>query len=326
MQATLLGGPQGRVELGAADIKIGRAPDNQIILTGDTKVSGHHALIRPINGGYCVIDIGSTNGTFVNEHRLDRNVPCQLYHNDIVRVGDTNFTYDTPNAAIPPTVFAEQGGIPPTVAAQMPMFKTVAAENPFANKGYQDVPGLPDFANNRAQARPAQPVQPAQPVYQAPIYQAQAPYQQPKKKKGRGGLWITLLVLLLLIVAAILIVPGLLHHSTPEQTMTTFCTDLKNANYHDAYQQLSSNAQGRVSEQRFTQEVSSGFGQAGGLRECAFNPNPVNQINNNNADTTMLWTVAALPQPIPAPTRLILENNVWKIDGIKPNVQGAPSV
>lgn len=318
MQATLLGGPQGRVELGAADIKIGRAPDNQIILTGDTKVSGHHALIRPMNAGYCVIDTGSTNGTFVNEHRLERNVPCQLYHNDVVRVGDTNFTYDTPNAAIPPTVFADEGGIPPTVAAQLPVYKTIAAENPFANNArYQDVPGLPNFANNRAQGRPAQP---------PPMYQAQAPYQPPKQKKGRGGLWVTLIVLLLLIIGAVFVVLRVLPHSTPEQTMTTFCADLVNANYHDAYQQLSSNAQGRVSEQRFTQEVSSGFGQAGGLRNCAFSPNPVTKINDSNADTRMLWTVAALPQPIPAPTRLILENNVWKIDGIKPQVQGAPSV
>lgn len=315
MQATLLGGPQGRLELGAAEIKIGRAPDNAIILTNDTKVSGHHALIRPMNGGYCVIDTGSTNGTFVNGQRLERNAPRQLYHNDIVRVGDTQFTYDAPDTGIPPTVFAEQNGIPPTVAAQMPVFKTVSAENPYEEKAaYPDVPGLPIYDNRR----------PKRPVQQPPAYPG--PYEQPRKKKGRRGLWISLIVVLILLAAVVGVVLLALPHSTPEQTMTTFCTDLKNNNYHDAYQQLSSNAQGRVSEQRFTQEVSTGFGRAGGLRDCAFSPNPVNKINDNNADTTLLWTVVAFSQPIPAPTRLILENGTWKIDGIKPQVQGAPSV
>lgn len=321
MQATLLGGPQGRLELGASDITIGRTPDNVIILTGDGKVSGHHAVIRPTNDGYYVIDVGSTNGTFVNERRLERNVPCQLYHNDSVRVGDTRFTYDAPNAGIPPTVFAEQGEIPPTVAAQMPPInKTVAAANPFENKAaYPDVPVLPNFANNRVAQRPQQQQPP--PFYPGPVGQ-----QPPPKKRSRRGLWITLIVVVLLILGAFFIVPGLLHHSTPEQTMTTFCNDLVNKDYHDAYQQLSTAAQGRVSEDKFTQEVSGGFGRAGGLDTCSFDPNPVNKTDTNNAATTMLWKVAALPQPIPASTRLILENSTWKIDGIRPQVQGAPSV
>lgn len=322
MQATLLGGPLGRLELDAADIMIGRAPDNAIILTGDTKVSGHHALIRPMNGGYCVVDTGSTNGTFVNEQRLERNVPCQLYHNDNVRVGDTQFTYD---AGIPATVYAEQGEMPPTVAAQLPPInKTVAAAHPFENKAaYSDVPVLPNFANNRVAQRPRQQTPPR---YPGQVGQYGQFGQQPQKKKSRRGLWITLVVVLLLIIGAIFILPGLLHHSTPEQTMTAFCTDLVSKDYHSAYQQLSTTAQGRVSEDKFTQEVSGGFGRVGGLDTCTFNPNPVNQINTSNANTTMQWKVAALPQPIPASTRLILENGTWKIDGIKPQVQGAPSV
>ncbi|TMA17165.1 MAG: FHA domain-containing protein, partial [Deltaproteobacteria bacterium] len=51
-----------------AVIRIGRGPDCDVRFDAqrDTKVSTHHAEIRFENGLYVVVDVGSTNGTFVN--------------------------------------------------------------------------------------------------------------------------------------------------------------------------------------------------------------------------------------------------------------------
>jgi Transglycosylase SLT domain/FHA domain len=51
-----------------AVIRIGRGPDCDVRfdVQRDTRVSTHHAEIRFENGQYLVVDVGSTNGTFVN--------------------------------------------------------------------------------------------------------------------------------------------------------------------------------------------------------------------------------------------------------------------
>jgi FHA domain len=72
---------------------IGRSPDNQMVVN-DPRVSSHHAQIRPEGQGYDIIDVGSSNGTFVNEQRLVPNVPRLLYTGDQIRIGDTKFFYE----------------------------------------------------------------------------------------------------------------------------------------------------------------------------------------------------------------------------------------
>ena len=51
-------------------LAIGRLPDNDIIITDDSFISSHHARIEIRPDGVWVVDMGSTNGTFVNGHRL----------------------------------------------------------------------------------------------------------------------------------------------------------------------------------------------------------------------------------------------------------------
>lgn len=68
-------------------ITIGRRTDNQVILDGDN-ISRNHVAIERREGRYFVCDLGSANGTYLNEERIEDSV--ELSEGDRLRVG--NFT------------------------------------------------------------------------------------------------------------------------------------------------------------------------------------------------------------------------------------------
>ena len=70
----------------AASMVVGRAPECELLLA-DTYVSQQHARIFGKNGSWYVEDLGSTNGTFVNEQKLA--APAMVQPGDRVRVGTT---------------------------------------------------------------------------------------------------------------------------------------------------------------------------------------------------------------------------------------------
>ena len=51
-------------------VTVGRAEDNDLVL-GDPEVSRHHARLEPDGQGWRAVDLGSTNGTWVNGVRLN---------------------------------------------------------------------------------------------------------------------------------------------------------------------------------------------------------------------------------------------------------------
>lgn len=68
---------------------VGRALDCAI-RTDDAMVSRKHSMIRMEGGGYWVEDLGSSNGTLVNDQRVSKQ---QLKHNDVVRCGSLWLRY-----------------------------------------------------------------------------------------------------------------------------------------------------------------------------------------------------------------------------------------
>lgn len=68
-------------------LAIGRLPDNDIIITDDSFISSHHARIEIRPDGVAVIDLGSTNGTFVNGQRLKD--ARSVRKGDRIQVGST---------------------------------------------------------------------------------------------------------------------------------------------------------------------------------------------------------------------------------------------
>lgn len=76
-----------RVQRLGGSLQFGRDPTNDLVLPL-ALVSRHHARIERQNGHYYVRDLHSTNGTYVNNKRLEPDVPHVLSPGDVIRIGD----------------------------------------------------------------------------------------------------------------------------------------------------------------------------------------------------------------------------------------------
>ena len=68
---------------------IGSVAGNTVVLA-DPAVSRKHAGIRKVNGEYELADLGSTNGVYVNGHKVPKKT---LQPGDIIRVGNTEAVF-----------------------------------------------------------------------------------------------------------------------------------------------------------------------------------------------------------------------------------------
>ena len=68
---------------------IGTAADCDVVLS-DKKLSRKHATIRYEGGEYQIADLDSSNGTFVNDEKVQKH---DLIDNDIIKLGDIEFEF-----------------------------------------------------------------------------------------------------------------------------------------------------------------------------------------------------------------------------------------
>lgn len=78
----------GLVKL-SGTINLGRDADNHLQLA-DASVSRHHARLEQVGSSYQLHDLGSTNGTFVNDRRITQ---CELHGDETIRMGSFIFKF-----------------------------------------------------------------------------------------------------------------------------------------------------------------------------------------------------------------------------------------
>jgi serine/threonine protein kinase len=91
--------------------RIGRDPDNELI-ANVAQVSRHHAEIRYDGMAWNVMDLNSTNGTFVNDRRVWPGQPLKLQTGDLLRFGP-NVVYRVTTTVVKPQSGSDTT-LPPT--------------------------------------------------------------------------------------------------------------------------------------------------------------------------------------------------------------------
>src|SRR5579859_2300718 len=73
-----------------SEMRIGRSEQNDLRLN-DASVSRYHAFLRRVDGRYLLSDLGSQNGTFLNDRQV--HAPSALQSGDRIRAGTTELTF-----------------------------------------------------------------------------------------------------------------------------------------------------------------------------------------------------------------------------------------
>jgi DNA-binding CsgD family transcriptional regulator len=103
-----------RVDLTGERLGVGRANENEIAVADDPMASHLHAVLERFSAGWCVTDLGSSNGTWVNGERIWAS--RGLRHGDEVRVGQTRLVFRDPRTAAGAATEADEG--PPALTGR----------------------------------------------------------------------------------------------------------------------------------------------------------------------------------------------------------------
>jgi predicted component of type VI protein secretion system len=98
------------------EMSIGR--ENAAITLQDDEVSRRHAVIRPVQEGLEIQDLGSTNGTWVNDRRVEG--PTVISPGDVLRLGQISFEIQLDAVVGPAPQPAAATAAPGPAAAQAP--------------------------------------------------------------------------------------------------------------------------------------------------------------------------------------------------------------
>jgi pSer/pThr/pTyr-binding forkhead associated (FHA) protein/S1-C subfamily serine protease len=105
-----------RVAVGA-ELVIGRRKADVVL--DDSQVSRRHAVVRPVEGGVEIEDLGSANGTCVNGEAI--KTAQRLRNGDVVQIGRVRMTADVPATHRDITVLASEPDGPSVVITRGPL-------------------------------------------------------------------------------------------------------------------------------------------------------------------------------------------------------------
>ncbi len=73
-------------------ISFGRHPDNDIVISDYTIALHHMQIIQHDDGRLTLVDLHSTNGTYINGKRVEGT--AELHYGDIVKIGNTTLNWE----------------------------------------------------------------------------------------------------------------------------------------------------------------------------------------------------------------------------------------
>jgi pSer/pThr/pTyr-binding forkhead associated (FHA) protein len=97
------------------DVSIGRDPENDLVLITKT-VSRRHARLVQREGRWFVEDLGSFNGTLLNDSRIQAGTPVPLRHADRLKLGSQVVVFSQPAETDDPDQTESAMELPPADA------------------------------------------------------------------------------------------------------------------------------------------------------------------------------------------------------------------
>ena len=114
--------PDGSEHALRYDVTIGRGEENDLILK-TTTVSREHARVVHKEGRWFVEDLGSRNGTFVNEKRVPSHAPYALHHADRIDIGSETLVFSWLTQSEDPDETDSMENLPPSAAPRLSPFQ-----------------------------------------------------------------------------------------------------------------------------------------------------------------------------------------------------------
>jgi Domain of unknown function (DUF4878) len=168
---------------------------------------------------------------------------------------------------------------------------------PYGNTPYTNTPS----ASSDTVFAPLPPPSHVPPVGEKASPSGLTPAQKPKRRRG---LIFSFVIIAFLVIVAVGVY-AYLNRSTPDKTVTNYYSALVHGDYQTAYNQLSTPAQGTLSEPQFAQ-IWQGLGGVKAWSHIS------TQEQGSTANSSVTVTLGN-GQTRPASITLIDENGTWKI-------------
>jgi len=170
--------PTDRAEVGKGAFSIGRVAENNLMLPNQ-KVSRHHADITFDGTRFCIIDLESSNGTYVNETRIAPQTQTPLNLKDAIRIGPFTLTLQSinlgENTPEPTPVEVRSPEPQPPVAPPAPPPSGAPLGDEAAAVVYRSEPSPPAHAAPTVEPQRTAPPPSAEPTKQPEVREIKVP-------------------------------------------------------------------------------------------------------------------------------------------------------